>query len=289
MSGISSTRRRSSCTFSIVIATCNAADTLARCLESIFSQTFEDYEVLLVDAASTDETVAIIRRYEDRIAHWVSEPDRGVYDAWNKGVVQARGEWVCFLGADDCLRDRSVLEQVAERLPRVPDDVSVVYGRVVLVNGKGRPIAEYGQSWEETGKLFRQMMSVPHPGTLHRRALFERHGLFDVTYRIAGDYEFLLRELREGRAFFMSDVVTVHMGSGGMSTTPRGMYRSLLEVRRAQVGQGLTIPSWAWTVSYLKAVLRLALFKCLGDRLGRRLTDMGRALMGKAPFWTVND
>jgi glycosyltransferase involved in cell wall biosynthesis len=90
-------------TYSIIIATYNAAKYLETALQSVFSQTSADYELILIDGGSKDETVEIIKKHQDRIAYWVSEPDQGIYDAWNKGIEQATGDWVLFIGSDDTL------------------------------------------------------------------------------------------------------------------------------------------------------------------------------------------
>ena len=90
-------------TYSIIIATYNAAKYLETALQSVFSQTVNDYELILIDGGSKDGTVEIIKKHQDRIAYWVSEKDQGIYDAWNKGVEQAKGDWVLFIGSDDTL------------------------------------------------------------------------------------------------------------------------------------------------------------------------------------------
>jgi glycosyltransferase involved in cell wall biosynthesis len=94
---------------SVVVAVFNGVDTLQRALDSLFAQTYRDWELVVIDGGSTDGSVAILERASDRISYWVSEPDRGIYDAWNKALSRLRGQWVVFLGADDYLADRSVL------------------------------------------------------------------------------------------------------------------------------------------------------------------------------------
>lgn len=88
---------------SVVIATYNCAETLQDCLDSIYAQTYPDIDIVVIDGGSKDATVQVIRSNEEYLGYWISEPDRGIYDAWNKAIIQAKGEWVYFLGADDVL------------------------------------------------------------------------------------------------------------------------------------------------------------------------------------------
>jgi glycosyltransferase involved in cell wall biosynthesis len=275
--------------FSIIIATFNSGEKFWGCLGSIFSQTFDDYEVIVIDGGSNDDTLEVIQRNRQRIAYWITEPDGGIYDAWNKGLKRSRGEWVCFVGADDFFWDNEVLSETCKCLETAPIGMSVAYGRVALVNREGSVISMRGEPWDSAKGSFQDLMSIPHPGAMHRRELFNRRGVFDTQFRIAGDYELLLRELPENEAFFMPGIITVGVGMGGVSSTPAGMFRSLVEVRRAQVKHGKTIPSWRWTRAFSIAIIRIIVFAILGDRYARTLMDKGRATLGKPPFWTAQD
>ena len=86
---------------SIIIAVYNGANTLQDCLDSIKQQTYQNIELIIIDGGSTDATIDVLNEYDAQISYWISEPDDGIYNAWNKGVVQAKGEWICFLGADE--------------------------------------------------------------------------------------------------------------------------------------------------------------------------------------------
>jgi glycosyltransferase involved in cell wall biosynthesis len=108
--------------FSIIIATLNSAGCLRNCLDSIAAQTCLDYETLVVDGGSTDGTQAIVSHFAPRLAWFVSEPDGGIYEAWNKALLHARGEWICFPGADDALWDERVLGDYGAFLVRMAED-----------------------------------------------------------------------------------------------------------------------------------------------------------------------
>jgi glycosyltransferase involved in cell wall biosynthesis len=174
---------------SIIVATRNAARTFERCLRSIMRQDFPDWELLVADGASTDGTVELIRTYQTQITWWQSEKDNGIYDAWNQALSNARGEYVAFLGADDAWHNPSTLSLIFERVGTREYDL--VTGRGVLVNSGGYRYHQFGNAWNYQ-KVTRRM-TICHPGSLHRRNLFQRFGKFDPSYRICADYEFLLR------------------------------------------------------------------------------------------------
>jgi len=270
----------------VIVAVRNGERTLDRCLQSIAAQTFPHREVIVIDGASADGTVAVIKRHAGLVTFWCSEPDQGIPDAWNKGIAAARGEWICFLGADDFLWKPDCLARAAEFLVHVDKSVKVAYGSVVLVSGSGVELGLYGDPWEQAGPRFREVMSIPHQGTFHRRSLFDERGKFDLEFRIGMDYELLLRELKEGKAVFIPELVITGMGYGGLTSTPENGLLCLLEIRRAQKKNGITWPGPEWLFSVLKAIGRITLFRLLGQRLGGRVVDLGRLAAGKGRFWT---
>jgi len=271
---------------SIIVAVRNSEATLDRCLQSIASQTFQSREVIVIDGASTDGTVHIVKRHAAIVAFWSSEPDHGIYHAWNKGLAHAKGEWVCFLGADDYLWAPDVLERIAPALVRAYPPVRVVYGKVAVVNGQGSEIARAGEDWNSAKQRFLQIMCLPHTGLMHHRTLFDAHGTFDESYRIGGDYEMLLRELRTGEAQFVPGLVLAGMQHGGVSSDPAGSVRLLREFRRAQCAHGIPRAGRHWMTAYAKAQLRVWLWRLLGRRVASRVFDLGRLISGKDAYWT---
>lgn len=197
---------------SIIIATWNAAQTLERCLRSIYDQDFTDWEILIADGASTDNTVSLIRRNRVRIAWWQSQPDNGIYDAWNQALLHARGEYVCFLGADDFFADDTALTTLFDAIGN--QDYDLVSSRGRLANADPKMSVDFGSAWDF--RRFGPRSIVCHPGLFHRRELFTIYGLFDSSYRIAGDLDFLLR-LPEDMKTLHVDAVTVCIESAGIS------------------------------------------------------------------------
>ncbi len=274
-------------TITVVVATHNNMETVQQCIDSVALQTYPDKELIIIDGGSTDGTVDLLKANQQVIAYWVSEPDRGIYHAWNKGLTRAGGDWICFLGADDHFWDRYVLTKMAEELAKLPVEIRVAYGQIMLLSGAGEGLYAIGEPWERLKQRFLKSMCIPHPGMMHRRSLFEQHGGFDESFRIAGDYELLLRELKTTDAAFIPSLVTVGMRQGrGESSHPTATLRVLQETRRAQRMHGQRLPSRSWLFSVTKVYLRLLLWHVFGEPIARKTLDFGRRLMGQPAYWT---
>lgn len=270
----------------VIVAIYNGAATLQQCLDSVAQQTYANKELIVIDGGSHDGTVDLLLANSELISYWISEPDRGIYNAWNKGLAKAKGEWICFLGADDFFWDARVLERVAEQLVTLPSDVRVAYGQIMLLNNDGECLFPVGEPWGSIKERFKQIMCIPHQGVMHRRSLFAQYGKFDDSFRIAGDYEFLLRELKSSDAVFIPDIILTGMRHGGVSSDPKGSVLLLHEIRRAQYTNGLRIPGATWIFAMVKVYIRVLLMVLLGERLARKALDFGRRLMKLPPIWT---
>ncbi len=233
---------------SVITAVFNGEDCIASCIESVLRQDYPNIEHIILDGCSTDGTVAILRQYQDKIAFWQSEPDNGVYDAWNKGLDLANGEWIAFLGADDLYLPGAITAYI--ELAKQNQEAEFLSSRAQLDHPTGySPV--FGGPWE--WPRFSKAMSTIHVGTLHHRNLFKRFGQFDTSYRIAGDYEFMLRSRSSLRAAF-TPTVTVIMRAGGLSDSTAGY----LEARRAKIEAGVRSPFAAF-VEWQRAILRFQL------------------------------
>jgi len=192
------TRQSSAPLFSIVMAVRNAADQLPGALESLSAQTFTDFELIIIDGASTDGTQAIARAWRDRFtpARFIlfSEPDRSIYDAFNKGLVRARGRYLAFLGADDRYQP-TALAAVAKAIGTDPDDEpDAIAGAYNLIDADGHAAKKLARP-EFTHQRLPRSMPTNHQALFLRTELVRQAGGFDFSYKIAGDYDLFLRLL----------------------------------------------------------------------------------------------
>jgi glycosyltransferase involved in cell wall biosynthesis len=274
---------------SIIVPVLNSRATLRRCLDSILGQKNAAFELVVVDGGSTDGGVDILREYDDRIAFWESRPDGGVYPAFNRGIGHAKGDWLYFLGADDWLWSDDVLQKLTPHLSSAYPQYRVVYGQVMYVNRKGEPITPLNEPWPKFRRHFLQGHMLSHQSVFHHRTLFEEHGPFNETFRVAGDYEFLLRELAHRDALFVPDLIIAGYQHGGGSSVPENWMRVLQERRRAYALNNVRPPRFLWYSFAARTMLRAALWKLLGARAAGRLLDGVRALFGKPAVWTRID
>lgn len=268
---------------SVVIAVLNRRESLQRCLDSVIAQTYRDIELIVIDGGSDDGTVAVIEANAEHIAYWESEPDRGIAHAWNKALEHCSGDWVCFLGADDYLYNADVMQKVVETLRCVPVGCRVTYGSVALSNEQGVMYARAGRPWGRARRQLYTHMGLPHAGVFHHKSLFEDRGKFDESYRIALDYEFLLRELTEREAEFIPDVIIAVMSAGGISTKPENVLENLNEKRRAQRRNGIIVPRPYWYWLYAKGLVKLTLFRVLGAGAMMAAINGYRRVTGRMP------
>ena len=218
----------------LITACYNSAAVIGTALESVLRQTWPDVECWVIDGGSTDGTLEIIREYEPKFGgrmHWVSEPDRGMYDAINKGIRKATGEVVGILNADDVLADDRVLERVAEALGRsartnelpqaIYGDIRFVADRrgVGLEELRAEPTVRYYSSRHWRPWMLQWGFMPPHPSVYIRRACFEQLGDYSLDYQIAADYALLVRFLGKARlSCRYVPMCFVDMRVGGKST-----------------------------------------------------------------------
>ena len=177
-------------TLSIITVTYNSEKFLEQTIRSVIDQTYTNIEFIIIDGASSDGTLDIIRKYQSKIAFWQSEPDSGIADAMNKGLKYASGEFVLFLNSDDYLVDDSAIDSI---MPQVKGPYDIFVFRIYfLINGVKKLAEKLKYNWRINFKS-----SVYHQATLCRRSLFERIGQFDTSFSIAMDYDFFLRAYRK--------------------------------------------------------------------------------------------
>lgn len=197
----------------VITAVFNNVSTLEQTILSVIEQSYDNIEYIIIDGGSKDGSLDIIQKYEHVIDYWVSEPDSGIYDAWNKGVKVSSGTWIAFLGSDDRYLDGAIRAYVDFIREGQGLEMEYISSRIHLRNDS-KVLRTVGLPW--SWGEFRKYMKIAHVGSFHNKKLFEKHGLFDDSYKITGDYEFLLRSGSHLQAYFI-DVVTVDMHVGGVS------------------------------------------------------------------------
>ncbi|GIX52329.1 glycosyltransferase family 2 protein [Sphaerotilus sulfidivorans] len=202
---------------SVVTAVYNRCDTVGEALDSVLSQTHPSVESVVVDGGSTDGTLAVLEAYRSRVGVLISEPDHGIYDALNKGIRLATGDVVGFLHADDLFADEQVLAEIA----RIFEDsaVDAVYGDLVYVDAADvSKVIRLWRAGDFAPARLREGWMPPHPTLYVRRSVYERLGGFDTRYRIAADYDSVVRFFGAGgvRAVYLPRLL-IRMRVGGVS------------------------------------------------------------------------
>jgi glycosyltransferase involved in cell wall biosynthesis len=174
---------------SIITINLNNKAGLEKTIESVIGQTYNDFEYIVIDGCSADDSVDIIKQNQDKIAKWVSEKDSGIYDAMNKGIGKASGEYILFLNAGDYFFNHHVLETVF----KIPSSEDIIYGDMMIDRGVSK--LEYGHSPDPL--TFEGMIesTLWHPVSFIRKSLFDKYGLYNTRLKIVSDYEFFLKVL----------------------------------------------------------------------------------------------
>ncbi len=201
---------------SIITVCKNEAARIERTIRSVREQSYANIEHVIIDGQSTDGTLAVLRNFEQHCRVF-SAPDDGLYDAMNKGLMHAQGDFILFLNAGDSLLHESVVENSVRLMLNVSEPVDVFYGNVVMYDaqkGSGRVWAP-----KQRSRLGLFKSCLPHPATFFSKEAFEKNGLFDTSFKIAGDYEWFIRGMeKNGLRYFHIDALVTLFNKGGLST-----------------------------------------------------------------------
>jgi glycosyltransferase involved in cell wall biosynthesis len=236
---------------SIITVSHNAADFIEQAIASVLSQDYPFIEYIVIDGASTDGTMDIIRKYETSLAYWHSQPDGGIAQAFNLGLAQASGDWILYLNADDFFIDSSVVSRMVTYL-RQYRNADVVYGQAEIISS-GKEVQAFpfsrllGRPW--SWSMFRLYNFLPHQSAFTNRNYFARVGKFDEGCSISVDYEHYLRSGKNLKAVFVPLMVS-KMRLGGVSTTH--LLTSLHEYRKTQLKNHALSFCEAWLVFYYR-------------------------------------
>jgi glycosyltransferase len=218
---------------SIITVVYNGAENIEDSIRSVVGQTHDDIEHVIIDGGSTDGTLDIIKRYEQNIAKFISEPDNGIYDAMNKGLEVASGDVVGILNSDDLYADRTVIENIVEHFSE--RNVDSCYGDLIYVDRHNTNVpVRHWKSGEFLKQRFRSGWMPPHPTFFVKRDVYRKYGFLNIGFPLAADYELMLRFLykHEVSTTYIPRVL-VKMRTGGTSTPGLYTVRAVAENYKA--------------------------------------------------------
>lgn len=194
--------------FSVIIPTCNSADTISQCLHSVLSQSFTNYEVLVIDGASADDTLVEVAAFKSDKIKTISEKDDGVYDAMNKGVKVAKGDWLYFLGSDDALYNDSVLEKISDLILQYRKS-RIIFGDVITSENKIERYTNYG---------FTELLDrcICHQAIFYHRTLFANRQ-YRLQYQVASDWDFNMQVFKRANRPLYTPLLVARYHLGGLS------------------------------------------------------------------------
>ena len=198
---------------SIITACFNSEKTIKKTIESILSQEYNNIEYILIDGDSSDSTISIIDNYKNNVAKVISEKDNGIYDALNKGIALATGDIIGFLHSDDYYPNPSIISTVVDNFKN--NHIDMVWGNIAYVDGNGECKRHY------SGKNINFNVGVmpPHPSVFIKRKSYQKHGEFNLNYKIASDYDLLFRFIVLNKLTHLYDKnIIINMTPGGTST-----------------------------------------------------------------------
>ncbi len=224
---------------SIITVCFNSEKTIERTINSVLSQNYSNIEYIIVDGDSKDSTIQIIEKYKNSIHQFISEKDEGIYDAINKGISMATGDIVGILNSDDIFSNQKIITEVANIFLENPQLDSII-GNIAFINSNEKIVRVYNsKNW--TPKKFLYGFMPPHPSFYSKRELFQKFGGYKKDYKIAADYELLVRFLKIHQiSYYQLNTIMVLMNLGGVST--KGFKSTFLlnrEVKRACEQNGL--------------------------------------------------
>ncbi len=261
---------------SIVTAVRNGGLHIEQTILSVLSQTYDNVEYIIIDGASTDGTLDIIRKYDDRIAYWISEPDRGIYDAMNKGITTAHGSLINLLNADDYLEPGALQDAC---------DAYLKHGRPCIIYGDSYYIDDaFGvKARFHTTLSYWIGMTVCHQGIIVHRDIYNTVGLYDTRYHLAADYDFFVRAMRQNVPFVKTSCILVSCRNAGATYSRSALSRSETNsINRHYFGLysakriAFLLYHYLWMPVKMNA--RAMLYQTLGVTLSRSLISLYKRL-----------
>lgn len=243
--------------FSIITVTYNSAEYVSRCISSVLSQNYKNFEYIVIDGCSTDNTIELVKNFTDSRIRIISEPDDGIYDAMNKGLLNSKGEYICILNSDDLLANRYVLTTLNKHFSLGND---ILIGDINFF--KFGDVNRITRTWRvKEFKLddFKRGWHPPHPGFFFRRTLFDDFGGFDPNLAISADFEIMLRYLKASDRVKVLGELTTLQQDDGTSSKFRNIITGNKNVLLALKRHGINVNSTRYLIQRLlpKIISRL--------------------------------
>jgi glycosyltransferase involved in cell wall biosynthesis len=246
---------------SIVTVVRNAETVLPETIESVCKQKFRNFEYVVVDGASTDGTLHLINQHKDSITTFLSEPDKGIYDAMNKAIDLAKGEWIYFLNAGDNLMDGDTLEKV---FAHAHQEYDLLYGKVRTKNEPTGVNYEFGR--ELTLKSFYHNIPISHQGVFFRKSMFAQLGKYNLNYRILADQEWMVRFFKQShyRALHLKQVIAEYETVGFSYTNRLKSLKETVRYGKEHFPVHITLLNYLYYPFMVIKVRLIALLKSTG-------------------------
>lgn len=275
----------------IITSTYNVVQDLQWTIDSIREQTYPNIQWIIADGASTDGTVKMFEANSELIDYWFSEPDTGIYDAWNKALEHVKGDWLQFIGAGDELYGASTLEKVAPYLKSAYLNYELVYGQVMHISEKGRKeLYVSGEPWENyQGKWEGNRPKLPvQTGIYHHSSLFDKRlKSFDTSYQIVADCHFLLEKNNCDKDMAFIPSIVTKMPMGGISGSIEGNLKTYLENQRSIKELEIIVPFKHILTTSLKYHFTKSFVNLLSVKKYEIFIDVVKVIRRKPKVFTV--
>lgn len=248
--------------FTIITASFNSEATIARTIQSVLDLNFIDFEYIIIDGNSSDKTVELIESFVPKFKdkgityRFVSEKDKGIYDAWNKGIKMSSGEWISFLGSDDTYFS-DALSLYHSEIQKQPE-INYISSQINLTNAKNEVIAIFGKKYNWDNVI--RDINIAQVGSFHKRELFDKVGLYSLAYKIVGDLDFYIRCKDVIRPAYFTKV-TANMENGGVSNQVFLALQEAFQVKQKHGYKSKLFNYYKFYTSLLKCYIKMALNK----------------------------
>lgn len=253
--------------FSIIIATYNSDKTLKATLDSLLVQTYNEFEIIIIDGLSKDKTTTIIKEYETKFSkknipfYWISEKDTGIYDAWNKGLKRANTSWIAFLGSDDTYYPNA-LELYNNEINKNPE-INYISSQVEYIDSSGKVLKILGNPYKYNQMI--RYMNIAHVGSFHKKELFDNFGNYNTDYKIVSDYDFFMKCGKSINPGYFKAITARMLNSGISNNNTKVVYNEILKIQLSHK----RIPKLQAYFEYYFAFVRIAKNKLTHKLLGK--------------------